>query len=143
MRPMKRPAAVFAVVVTALGFGPPVAATSAQGVHADPKVAAATWAEYSELVGSDTMWSAAEESDFGWSVAMSGGTAVVGAPYFSSAQGYHDEGKEGPYGQATGRAYVFTKGPRGGSRPPNWWPQARSPATSSARPLPCPAGRSS
>jgi hypothetical protein len=113
MRTNKRFVAILVAVTTALGFSTPAAPGSAQALRAGPKAPAGIWAQYSELLGSDTLWSSAEGSDFGWSVAVSGSTAVIGAPWYSSAPGYHNEGNEGPYGQATGRAYVFTRGPKG------------------------------
>jgi hypothetical protein len=55
--------------------------------------ASAGWQQAAELVGSDT----AANDDFGWSVAASGGTIVVGAPGHGSG----------------GRAYVFAKAATG------------------------------
>ena len=125
MRPAERLVTMLVAATTVMLVFTAAAPTgSAQSVRAGLKAQAGTWAQSSELTGSDTRWSSASaganggtsfggESDFGWSVAVSGSTAVVGAPYFSSSLGYHDEGNEGPYGEATGRAYVFTKGPKG------------------------------
>ena len=52
------------------------------------------WRQTAELVGADT----AVADMFGWSVAVSGNTAVVGAPW---------------HADQAGRAYVFTKAPTG------------------------------
>jgi hypothetical protein len=104
------------VVATTVTFGVGAApAGSARGVQASLKARAGTWAQSAELLGSDTIFSnyPHETSDFGWSVAVSGTTAVVGAPWFSSSAGFKGEGNENPLGLATGRAYVFTKGPAG------------------------------
>jgi hypothetical protein len=55
----------------------------------------AVWKQVAELKGSDTV----APDEFGWSVAVSGTTAVVGAPGVRGALGTG----------ANGRAYVFTK----------------------------------
>jgi hypothetical protein len=96
------------------GFGLP-AASPAQDVRAGLKAPAGTWSQSAELLGSDTVFSnyPHETSDFGWSVAVWGSTAVVGAPWFSSTAGFKGEGNESPLGLATGRAYVFTRNAAG------------------------------
>ena len=58
------------------------------------------WEQVAELKGSDTV----AKDAFGYSVAVSGSTIVVGAPDHSAG---------------AGRAYVFTKGPPAGNRPPS------------------------
>jgi hypothetical protein len=55
------------------------------------------WKQVAELKGSDTM----AGDYFGWSVAISGATAVVGANNYGTVRGV--------YFGAFGRAYVFTK----------------------------------
>ena len=60
--------------------------------------AAGTWTQQAQLVADD----GAEEAFFGRSVALSGDTALIGAP------GYVSEG-----GAKAGVAYLFTRGPGG------------------------------
>ena len=72
-----------------------------------------TWSEQAHLFASD----AAEDEHFGWSVAISGGTAVVGAPSDSFATG------------GCGSAYVFV---RSGA---TWSQQAHLLASDAARRL--------
>jgi hypothetical protein len=114
MRPNKRFVATLIAFTTAFGLCPPAATSPAQALRGT-KAPAGAWAQAAVLTGSDTAFSdyPNEASDFGWSVAVSGGTAVVGAPWFSSSTGFAGEPNEAPLGEATGRAYVFTKGPTG------------------------------
>jgi hypothetical protein len=58
---------------------------------------AAGWKQVAELKGSDTI----AGDYFGWSVAISGATVVVGANNYGTVRGV--------YFGAFGRAYVFTK----------------------------------
>lgn len=62
---------------------------------------AGAWSQEAKLTATD-----GEALDyFGWSVALEGDTALVGAKYETSAAGYH-----------AGSAYVFTRGPSGWSQ---------------------------
>ena len=115
MKLTKRSVTVLVAATTViLGFTATVPTGSAQP-RAGARAPAGAWAQSADLLGSDTIFSnyPHETSDFGWSVAVSGTTAVVGAPWFSSTAGFKNEGNESPLGLATGRAYVFTKGPAG------------------------------
>ncbi|MGO9290672.1 MAG: hypothetical protein ACLQIJ_18225 [Polyangia bacterium] len=68
----------------------PLLASTASTVAASPRATLGIGKRLAELKASD----AATNASFGWSVAVSGGTAVVGA---------------NGYGDGAGRAYVFTK----------------------------------
>lgn len=69
---------------------------------------AATWIEVDKLLASDGV----ESAIFGYSIAMDGDTAIIGA--------FGDRGEEGEAGESRGAAYIYTRDNIG-----NWTEQAK------------------
>ena len=82
------------VVLTAAAISLPFLASAAAGATVSVRATTAVGKQLAELKGSDTV----KDNDFGFSVAISGTTAVVGAPAHAAF---------------AGRAYVFTKTAKG------------------------------